>query len=139
MDRRSFLQIAGGTVAGPPPRPRLGAAPAGARPRQPAPLGRGGRVPPAPFTLGVASGDPAADSVVLWTRLAPDPLVPGGGMPTRAVPVDWQVAADDRFRHVVRHGTEVTHGGEAHAVHAEVGGLLAECHLRVPLWNGDAS
>jgi alkaline phosphatase D len=24
-----------------------------------------------PFTLGVASGSPRADSVVLWTRLAP--------------------------------------------------------------------
>ncbi|MGH9767893.1 MAG: PhoD-like phosphatase N-terminal domain-containing protein, partial [Blastocatellia bacterium] len=27
-----------------------------------------------PFSLGVASGDPLPDSVVLWTRLAPDPL-----------------------------------------------------------------
>ena len=41
-------------------------------------------MPPAPFTLGVASGDPVPDGVVLWTRLAPDPLVPGGGMPGHA-------------------------------------------------------
>src|ERR1700752_2169323 len=34
-----------------------------------------------PFTLGVASGDPEPDGVVLWTRLAPDPLA-GGGMPS---------------------------------------------------------
>ena len=27
-----------------------------------------------PFTLGVASGDPLPDSVVLWTRLATDPV-----------------------------------------------------------------
>ncbi len=27
-----------------------------------------------PFSLGVASGDPLPGSVVLWTRLAPDPL-----------------------------------------------------------------
>ena len=27
-----------------------------------------------PFTLGVASGEPLSDGVVLWTRLAPDPL-----------------------------------------------------------------
>jgi len=27
-----------------------------------------------PFMLGVASGDPLADGIVLWTRLAPDPL-----------------------------------------------------------------
>ena len=36
-----------------------------------------------PFTLGVASGDPRPDGVVLWTRLAPEPLEPGGGMPHR--------------------------------------------------------
>src|SRR5258707_8713778 len=33
-----------------------------------------------PFSLGVASGDPLPDGVVLWTRLAPKPLE-GGGMP----------------------------------------------------------
>ena len=37
-----------------------------------------------PFTLGVASGDPAPDDVVLWTRLAPEPLT-GGGMPAAGV------------------------------------------------------
>ena len=31
-----------------------------------------------PFTLGVASGDPLPDSVILWTRLAPDPLARDG-------------------------------------------------------------
>ena len=40
-----------------------------------------------PFTLGVASGDPTDDAVVLWTRLAPDPLAPGGGMPDEAMRV----------------------------------------------------
>ena len=34
-----------------------------------------------PFTLGVASGDPLPNAVVLWTRLAPRPLAPAGGMP----------------------------------------------------------
>src|SRR5215210_3933603 len=38
--------------------------------------------------LGVASGDPLPNSVVLWTRLAPDPLN-GGGMPDGEVTVDW--------------------------------------------------
>ena len=124
MDRRSFLQLAGGAAAGVAATSiGLGASPAGARPRQPAPLGHGGAVPPAPFTLGVASGDPVPDGVVLWTRLAPDPLVPGGGMPAQPVPVHWEIAADDRFRQVVRRGTEVAQPGEAHAVHAEVGGL----------------
>lgn len=43
-----------------------------------------------PFSLGVASGEPLPDSVVLWTRLAPDPLH-GGGMPPENVMVRWQV------------------------------------------------
>ena len=50
-----------------------------------------------PFTLGVASGDPTADGVVLWTRLAPDPLT-GGGMPPVDVEVSWLIAADDRLQ-----------------------------------------
>src|SRR3954470_3032518 len=58
-----------------------------------------------PFTLGVASGDPPPDAVVIWTRLAPDPLAPFGGMDRRPVDVEWQVAEDEHFRRVVRHGS----------------------------------
>ena len=54
-----------------------------------------------PFTLGVASGDPTATGVVLWTRLAPDPLH-GGGMPLSRVAVQWELARDEGFRQVVR-------------------------------------
>ena len=54
-----------------------------------------------PFTLGVASGDPAHDGVVLWTRLAPDPLN-GGGMPPDPVEVRWEVADDESMRRVVK-------------------------------------
>ncbi|MEU6207908.1 alkaline phosphatase D family protein [Micromonospora musae] len=77
------------------------------------------------FTLGVASGDPTPDGVVLWTRLAPDPLaVDGlGGMPHRAVNVRWEVAEDERFRHVVRRGVHRATPDWAHSVHAEVHGL----------------
>jgi alkaline phosphatase D len=49
-----------------------------------------------PFTMGVASGDPVPDGVVLWTRLAPKPLE-GGGMPMASVEVDWEIARDARF------------------------------------------
>ncbi|MGR6922862.1 PhoD-like phosphatase N-terminal domain-containing protein [[Actinomadura] parvosata] len=42
-----------------------------------------------PFTLGVASGEPLPDGVVLWTRLAVDPLGADprrpGGMAPRSV------------------------------------------------------
>jgi len=83
------------------------------------------RIAPDPFTLGVASGDPAADGFVLWTRLAPDPLAPDGrgGMPGRDVEVRWQIAADERFRQVVRTGAATARPGSAHAVHVEVEGL----------------
>jgi alkaline phosphatase D len=75
-----------------------------------------------PFTLGVASGDPTADGVVLWTRLAPDPLN-GGGMPPRQVPVQWQIATDEAMRRVVRRGTAKALPELAHSVHVEVSGL----------------
>ncbi len=75
-----------------------------------------------PFKLGVASGDPLPDGVVLWTRLAPDPLS-GGGMPDKKVPVQWQVATDEGFANVVREGMEFAYPELAHSVHVEVGGL----------------
>lgn len=76
-----------------------------------------------PFQLGVASGDPAADGFVIWTRLAPDPLAAGHGMPAAAVEVAWEVAADDRFANVVQRGTAIARPELAHAVHVEVVGL----------------
>ncbi|TQS40812.1 alkaline phosphatase D family protein [Cryptosporangium phraense] len=74
------------------------------------------------FTLGVASGDPLPDGVVLWTRLAPRPL-DGGGMPDRPVPVRWEVATDENFATVVRSGTATATPALAHSVHVDVRGL----------------
>lgn len=81
--------------------------------------------PAYPFQLGIASGDPQADGVVLWTRLAPDPADPEGrgGMPKVHVPVDWEIAEDEAFRRVVQRGTEVAAPELGHSVHAEVTGL----------------
>ncbi|MBC6457005.1 alkaline phosphatase D family protein [Actinomadura sp. HBU206391] len=78
-----------------------------------------------PFTLGVASGDPASDGFVLWTRLAPDPFaVDGkGGMPAKRVRVEYEVATDERFRHIVRHGAAVATPELGHSVHPEIHGL----------------
>ena len=77
---------------------------------------------PAPFPLGVASGDPTADGVVLWTRLARDPLR-GGGMPAGDAEVTWEVARDERMQDVVQRGTAVAPAALAHSVHVEVAGL----------------
>jgi alkaline phosphatase D len=76
-----------------------------------------------PFTLGVASGFPSPNNVVLWTRLAPLPQAPGGGMPAAVVPVEWEVASDEHFGRVVRSGVEYTVADWAHSVHVEPGGL----------------
>lgn len=78
-----------------------------------------------PFTLGVASGEPSPDGMVLWTRLAPEPLLADGGMPARPVPVRWELAEDEHFARVVRHGDAVADPRWAHSVHVEPAGLAA--------------
>lgn len=78
-----------------------------------------------PFTLGVASGDPQSDSVLLWTRLAPDPYEPGGGLPNQRVVVEWELAHDALFRRVARRGYELAHPEYNHTLHVEVDFLEA--------------
>lgn len=77
-----------------------------------------------PYSLGVASGDPLPDSVVLWTRLAPRPLEPFGGVDSRKkIPVRWEVAADEGFRKVLQRGSDFAYPEYVHAVHVNVQGL----------------
>ncbi|HXV10089.1 MAG TPA: alkaline phosphatase D family protein, partial [Burkholderiales bacterium] len=76
-----------------------------------------------PFALGVASGDPAPDGFVIWTRIAPKPLEPGGGMPAKPVEVAWEVATDESMKKVARKGTAIAHSGLGHSVHIELEGL----------------
>ncbi|MGQ4513341.1 alkaline phosphatase D family protein [Streptomyces sp. DW26H14] len=76
-----------------------------------------------PFTLGIASGDPLTTAVVIWTRLATDPLH-GGGMPDTDVEVTWQVAEDQKFRRIVQQGTTQARAAFGHSVHVDVRGLL---------------
>ncbi len=79
------------------------------------------------FTLGVASGDPSVDGVVIWTRLAPTPLADDGlgGMPSRAVEVEWEVADDERFTRIAQRGMTTAAPELAHSVHVELAGLRA--------------
>jgi alkaline phosphatase D len=76
-----------------------------------------------PFSLGVASGDPDSTSVVLWTRLAPEPLANDGGMPNASVLVQWDLAHDDRMRTIVATGAVIAAPELGHSVHVEVTGL----------------
>ncbi|MBK1703393.1 alkaline phosphatase D family protein [Halochromatium glycolicum] len=76
-----------------------------------------------PFTLGVASGYPGPGSLVLWTRLAPEPLAPHGGLPERPIPVRWELAHDPGFRRLAASGTTYAEPQWAHSVHLEPYGL----------------
>jgi alkaline phosphatase D len=76
-----------------------------------------------PFSLGIASGYPHPAGFVIWTRLAPVPQAPGGGMPAEVVPVSWEVANDEGMRDVAASGTAYASPDWAHSVHVEPSGL----------------
>jgi alkaline phosphatase D len=92
-----------------------------------------------PFTLGVASGDPDATSVVIWTRLAPSPLTPDGGMPNTPVPVQWEVAEDEAGSKIVKNGTVTATPLLGHSVHVEVDGLQSDRWYYYRFKAGDAT
>lgn len=79
-----------------------------------------------PFGLGVASGMPRPDSVLLWTRLAP----PGEEVAERDArapcKVRWEVFADEALRQRVAQGEQITHAGRAFSVHVQVNGLAPQ-------------
>jgi len=69
-----------------------------------------------PFSLGVSSGYPRPDGMVLWTRLM-------GDFGPAVVPVRWEVAADESMRRIVASGSAEAHPDWAHSVHVEPAGL----------------
>lgn len=86
-----------------------------------------------PFALGVASGSPTHDSVVLWTRL----LLPEG-QPGQAVTVRWEVAHDEQFTRPVQRGQAQAVAALAHSVHVEVPGLQSDRWYFYRFMLGDA-
>jgi alkaline phosphatase D len=109
ITRRRFLQSSGAVLA-------LGIAP---------PLARRVFAAGGLFSLGVASGDPTSRSVVLWTRLAPDPLN-GGGLGPEDVTVDWEVFQDEGLTRRLRRGRVRARAADGHAVHVTVGRLAPD-------------
>lgn len=73
---------------------------------------RGGRA----FQHGVASGDPLADRVILWTRVTPR-------HPGQTAVVRWEIARDPAFRHVVLRGVVRTDADRDHTVKVDAIGL----------------
>jgi alkaline phosphatase D len=69
-----------------------------------------------PFALGVASGYPQPGGMVLWTRLL-------GDLGPVAIPVRWEIGADETMRTIVASGSAEAQPAWAHSVHVEVRGL----------------
>ncbi len=69
------------------------------------------------FTHSVASGDPLADRVILWTR-----MIPGGGE-HRQLSCHWEVATDPAFSNIVVAGDVTTSADRDYTVKVDASGL----------------
>ena len=105
VDRRSLLKLAA-AAAGGSWLPRC----AWSQPR----------IAESPFVLGVASGSPEPESVVLWTRLVRPELA------GQQVTVQWEIADDEAFTRIARGGTAQALPEFGHAVHVEAAGLAPD-------------
>lgn len=100
-----------------------------------------------PFALGVASGSPRADGVVLWTRLLIDEADrragansgAANGSVTDPMTVRWELFADDAMRQVVRQGQVVTDATRGHSVHVPLRDLPAGRDFWYRFTCGDAT
>ncbi len=103
IDRREFLKASAGAAAA-----LSGLASCAERP----PRADG----PGPFQHGVASGDPLADRVILWTRIS---------WPERSEPVSvrWQVARDPGLREEVASGRAEASAASDFTVKVDASGL----------------
>lgn len=125
IDRREFLRRAAllGAAGALPALPGCGGseATADAKPGsypQPGPEFDFPTVLPLPFAHGVASGDPLADRVIIWTRITE--VIHSG----ESVAVTWTVATDPQMQQVVKQGTQSTHAGRDWTVKVDVTGLV---------------
>lgn len=111
MDRRAFLRLSGAAGAG------LLAA------RRVFPIAPAFAAPGDVFRHGIASGDPLAEAVVLWTRVTPSgEATPGSGLGGSAE-VQWQVASDPRFARIQKSGTVQASAAHDHTVKIDARGL----------------
>jgi alkaline phosphatase D len=73
------------------------------------------------FQHGVASGDPLADAVVLWTRVTPSEV---NGLPEGApVQVEWRMTRDPELRVVVGSGSASASADSDYTLKIDAGGL----------------
>jgi alkaline phosphatase D len=113
LSRRSLLQIGAATTG----TALVGAAAVSA-------AGPAGATPSSPvFVHGVASGDPLPDSVILWTRVTPQPTATPGSGRGPVVSVVWEMAADPSFARIARSGSVSAGPAADHTVKVDVRGL----------------
>ncbi|MDH3318155.1 MAG: alkaline phosphatase D family protein [Betaproteobacteria bacterium] len=84
-----------------------------------------------PFGLGVASGYPHPGGMVLWTRLL-------GDFGSAAVPVRWEIAADESMRRIVASGSVPAEPDWAHSARVEANGLEPDRWYWYRFMAGDA-
>lgn len=70
-----------------------------------------------PFYHGVASGDPLADRVIIWTRITPDTTT------QTTFTVNWVMATDTSLKNIVKKGTVTTDSTKDFTVKVDVTGL----------------
>jgi len=80
------------------------------------------------FRHGVASGDPLADRVILWTRVTPAAQESHAPLALDAAPgpfvvVDWLMARDPEFRHVVLRGSTAASAARDYTIKVDAVGL----------------
>lgn len=91
-----------------------------------------------PFSIGISSGDPWATGAVIWTRVAPRPLEPHGGLPGNRPVVVWEVAEDENFTKIVKQGRYTALPELSYSVHVEVDGLEPNRWYFYRFQSGDA-
>lgn len=72
------------------------------------------------FGHGVASGDPLAEQVIIWTRVTHTEAT------AQTIPVDWKVATDSAMANVVASGSIQTSETVDYTVKVDVDGLSAD-------------
>jgi alkaline phosphatase D len=110
----------------------------------------------APFALGVAAGAPQADGFILWTRLAPQPLLLDGELNQSSdlglaglsmnqsdigggdIEIGYEIAADPDMKRVEQHGRAVAEARYAYSVHLDVTGLQPDRPYWFRFISGDA-
>lgn len=113
MDRRRFLKSAAASGAGLVVASKL----------PQALVATAAALEDSPFQYGIASGDPTARKVIIWTRVTPSDSATPGSRKGPGASVRWEVASDPRFRNVVADGVKRSSAKDDHTIKLDVSGL----------------